>query len=89
MMWWNHGAWGAGDWTLMAAMMLVFWGLLVAFVVWLVRSTRSDRGAEDRSAGSPVPRADEVLAEGFARGEIDEDEYRRRLALLQSTAGRS
>jgi putative membrane protein len=89
MMWWNHGGWGAGDWLAMSFMMVVFWGLLIALVIWLVRSTRSDRVPGRRPAGIPAQPADEVLAERFARGEIDEDEYTRRRALLHSTAGRS
>jgi hypothetical protein len=32
---WNHGAWGADDWFAMRFIMLVFWGLLAALVVWL------------------------------------------------------
>jgi putative membrane protein len=33
------------------------------------------------------PAPEQVLAERFARGEIDEDEYRRRLGVLRETAG--
>jgi len=85
MMWWNHGGWGAGDWLAMSFMMVVFWGLVIALVVAVVRSTRSDRVHGDRSTSTPVQRADEVLAERFARGEIDEDEYTHRRAVLHTT----
>ncbi|MGI8415507.1 MAG: SHOCT domain-containing protein [Nakamurella sp.] len=83
MMWWNHGAWGAGDWFAMSFMMIVFWALLIALIGWLIRSGRRGR---DSTAGlgtrSVTPRADEVLAERFAHGEIDADEFGRRRALL-------
>ncbi len=84
MMWWNHGAWGAGDWFAMSLMMIVFWGLLIALIVWLVRS--SSRSSHNSTAGpgtrSVTPRADEVLAERFAHGDIDADEFGRRRELL-------
>lgn len=90
MMWWNHGAWGAGDWFAMSFMMIVFWGLLIAVAVWLVRSSRNGR---DSTIGvgtrSVTPRADELLAERFARGEIDADEYGRRSAVLHDNPSRS
>ena len=70
MFWYDHdlSAWG---WIGMILTMLAFWGLVVAAVAWLLRST------ETRD-----PRAEELLAERFARGEIDEVEYRERLATL-------
>ena len=64
------GGWGSGDWIAMVGMMVVFWGVVVALVVWAVRTLRS---------ASHTPHAPErILAERFARGEIDDDEYRRR-----------
>jgi putative membrane protein len=45
--------------------------------------------ALDRSSGAPAgparPAPEQLLAERFARGEIDEEEYRRRLARLTGT----
>jgi uncharacterized membrane protein len=41
-------------------------------------SRRERRGGSTRS-----PRADDLLTERFARGEIDDEELRRRMALLQ------
>ena len=88
MMWWGHGAWGAGDWLAMSLTMVVFWGLLIALVVWLVRSYGDEqtRTSEPRTG---TERADEVLAERFARGEIDEEEFIARRDTLHSTSGRS
>jgi putative membrane protein len=83
MMWWNDGGWGAGAWFLMSLMMILFWGALVALAVWLVRTLRTDQSPAPAPHFSTA-RADEVLAERFARGEIDEDEFKRRRALLHS-----
>jgi putative membrane protein len=71
----------------MALMMLVFWGLLAALVVWIVRrSTGGQRasGGCDRTLPSP----DGVLADRFARGEIDEAEFVSRRAALHGAGAR-
>ena len=78
-----HGGWGLGEWLAMSAMMLVVWGSLIALLLWAARNFRSGAG----QAGSRGAGPDKVLAERFARGDIDEDEFRRRLELLQSTRG--
>jgi len=74
MFWYDHdlSAWG---WVGMILTMIVFWGLVVAGVMWLLRDT----GTGDRRAMRP----EELLSERFARGEIDEVEYRDRLATLR------
>lgn len=73
----------------MSVMMLLFWGLLIALVVWLVRSSRpGGRHADhpsDHPASDPAQRADAVLTERFARGEVDEDEFTKRRQVLHST----
>jgi putative membrane protein len=88
MMWWREGGWGPGAWILMSLMMIVFWGGLIALTVWLVRTVGTDRStAPIPSVPAPTTstgKADEVLAERFARGEIDEDEFKSRRALLRS-----
>jgi putative membrane protein len=60
----------------------VGWLLFLAFIGFLayllVRHLTESRGARPGRAS-----AEDVLAERFARGEIDEDEYRRRRDLLR------
>src|SRR5829696_6176821 len=51
-------------WLLMTFGMLGFWGLLIALVIALVRRTGPP---DERPHSSP----EEILAEGFARGELD------------------
>ena len=70
MMWgWSNWSWQA--WLAMTSMMTV---LLVLVVLVLVPFTRRS-GEEPRSEG--------ILAERFARGDIDEEEYRRRREVIQ------
>ena len=52
--------------------------LLITLAVVLVRGLNRPAGPAD----GPRPSPERLLAERFARGEIDEDEYRRRLATL-------
>jgi putative membrane protein len=79
MMGWDTG-WGVFGWLGMGLMMISIWVVPIAVLVWLlVRSSRSERASGTApTAASP----EEVLAQRFARGEIDEDEFNRRRAML-------
>lgn len=79
MMGWN-GGWGVGGWLVMSLMMVVVWGLPIALVVWAVWSS-SHRDQLSVKA-PPRPDADQVLADRYARGEIDEDEFAHRRQVL-------
>ncbi|MFF0637713.1 SHOCT domain-containing protein [Nocardia sp. NPDC004151] len=78
MMWYGSGMGGWG-YALMTIGMLIFWALVIGGFVTLVRYS-----------GGPAPRSDtsarqtpqQMLAERYARGEIDDEEYTRRLKLL-------
>jgi putative membrane protein len=70
-MWDWHSSWG---WWWMGVSMVIFWALVACVIVALVRTSR----ASDRP-----PDARAVLDARFARGEIDEVEYRRRRALIR------
>lgn len=72
MMW---GPWGRG--TGMGLGSLLFVALIVIGVVLVLRQVPS--GESRGGAGS----ARQILDERFARGEIDQDEYRRRRASLE------
>lgn len=75
--------WGATEWLAMSVMMVLFWGLLIGLVVWAVRNLRTEGERVQAPDGSG--RADEILAERYACGEIDEAEFRRCRELLRST----
>lgn len=85
MGWNNDYSWadnGAGH-VLMMLGMLLFWALVVAAVVWVVRQDNSRNWSAGRTAPSERT-AQQMLAERFARGEIDENEFTSRLAALHS-----
>ena len=78
MMGWYHDGMGWGSWVVMLLGMVAFWGLVVWAVVVLFRDTRSDDGR-------PAHRDPfDTLDERFARGEIDETEYRARADVLRA-----
>ena len=88
MYWYGNGMSGWG-YALMTISMVLFWGALIAAAVALVRyfSGAGQRGRGETTAAPMPPAAqppapEQLLAERFARGEIDEDEYRRRLDVL-------
>jgi putative membrane protein len=82
MMFWygdHTSGWGI---ALMSLGMIVFWGLLIFGLGMLLRST-SGPGTDD-AAARPTP--EQILAERFAHGQIDETEYARRLDTLHPKA---
>lgn len=82
-----HGDFGGGWWVLMMVGMIVFWGLIIAAVFWVVREL-----ARSRAAHGALETPDGMLDRRFALGEISADEYRERKAVLAgapSEPGRS
>ena len=81
MYWWGNQmtAWG---WVLMSLTSIAFWALVIAAIIALVRYTRTS-GIDHRPEQSARPSPEQLLAERYARGEIDEAEYRRRLDTLE------
>lgn len=68
-------------------LLLLFWGLVIAAIVALVRplgGTRQGGTLASSSADRGRPRAEELLDERFGRGEVDEDEYTRRRQQLRA-----
>jgi putative membrane protein len=86
MGYYDDGSWGVGAWLLMGAIMLIFWGGLIAALVWAVGSYRRGRPGAESPTGQAT-RAEQLLAERFARGEIDQEEFERRNDLLRTAAG--
>ena len=82
MYWYGHGMNGWG-YAFMTIAMVIFWGLVVAATVALVRYL--DRTGEQARQPLPTrPLPEQLLAERFARDEIDEEGYRQRLATLHA-----
>ena len=84
---WHHGygGWGWGSWILTAMVMTLFFALVITAIVALVRYLGGP-GHHHGPTGhglQPGRRPEDILAERFARGEVDDEEYRRRVALLR------
>ena len=75
--------WGAGGWIVMTVVMVLFWAAVITAVVLAVRYLISSRHTRAHPTGAGPSRAEGLLAERFARGEIDEDEFQRRMTLLR------
>lgn len=69
-MWGYHAGWGMA----MGIGMMLFWALIIVLAVWAV--TRL-------TAGSSGNEARRILEERFARGEIDEEEFRKRTLTIR------
>ena len=82
---WNGGyggGWGWG-WIVTAVVLVVLFALVITAIVLAVRYLSGGSGHRGPGSAQQARGAEEVLGERFARGEIDEDEYRRRMTTLQ------
>jgi putative membrane protein len=77
MMWWYGGGMPGWGQLIMLVGTVLFWVAIVGIAVVALRMPRRDRR----------PDAEQLLAERFARGEIDEGEYRARLDVLAAAHG--
>jgi putative membrane protein len=78
---WQNQGMGGGTWALMIIGMLVFGAILV---VGLVALSRHNHVGHNPSTSPTVSDpAIPILKERFARGEMTEEEYTRRLAILK------
>ena len=89
MMFWSDHDMSGWGYAGMAIGMVLFWVLIIAGIIALIRF----------SAGANQPRAipaylphsespEQLLAARFARGEIEESEYQQRLAVLRAASQR-
>lgn len=67
----------------------IFWLAVVAFLIWLVTGTT---GASQSGTGTSPPTfprksAEEALRERIAKGELSEEEFRKRLQVLREAEG--
>lgn len=73
MMWGSGYGFGGG------VMMLLFWGLVIAAIVVLVKWLIDSQGKSRRRTRDAM----DILRERFASGEIDEEEFERRKKALE------
>ena len=80
MYWFGGGLWG---YALMLVSMIMLWGLLGFAIVALYRYLRQPTTYVTSPPVAETPET--VLAQRFARGEIDEAEYRHALDVLHGS----
>lgn len=80
MMYWYGSEMSGWGYALMTISMVLFWGLVIMTAVVLGRRFLRD---DPPLGGGPIT-PEEVLAMRLARGEIDEDDYERRMAVLRA-----
>jgi putative membrane protein len=81
MMYWDGDGSGWGWMVAMMMIMILFWGSLVA-LIWVGIRSLVQRPGGSVDPARPESGAREILAQRLARGEIEPEEYTRRLALL-------
>ncbi len=88
MMFWSDHDMSGWGYAGMVIGMVLFWALIIVGIIALIRYTA---GAPQSRAVVQVPpyrdyeSPEQMLAARFARGEIDETEYRHRLDVLRAT----
>jgi putative membrane protein len=78
-----HDGWSVGGWLLMVLVLLFFLALLATVVYLLLRGQERPGPAEPRGHRPSLHTAEQLLAERYARGELDEEEYRHRREVLR------
>jgi len=79
------GPWGAGWLFLLIPLLWIGFFALIAFVAFRARRAAFADGHGPRWA-APSRNAESTLAERFAQGDVDEQEYRARLEVLRANA---
>ncbi len=82
MCWWSWGGNGWGWGTVMTIGLAVFLVAVIFAVILAIRDLFRG-GSQYHGASSAATGPEDTLAHRFARGEIDADEYRLRIALLR------
>jgi putative membrane protein len=80
---WGHmggGGWRDDMW-IWGPLLMIFWLALAIVVTWFLVRSVNDRAAAREPAGGGQ-RARDILAERYAKGELNTEEYNERLARL-------
>ena len=82
MMFWYGSGMGGWGYAAVTVGMVVFWAAVIYAAVALTR--HAGRSGPPSGEPAPPPAPERLLAERFARGEIEQEEYQRRLAGLRA-----
>lgn len=87
MGWYNNGSMDTGNWIAMILMMSIFWGAVIFAGIMIFRGSGSGRGSRDGASigGAAYRDPVDILNERFARGELENEEYEARKAVLLGT----
>jgi len=77
MMWYRGDGWGWCSMTVNVLTTVVLWGVVFTAIVLAVRFLSRERSGPWAPRGTGSTRAEYMMAEGFTRGEMDNDEFYR------------
>ncbi|SHK75744.1 putative membrane protein [Pseudonocardia thermophila] len=86
MVWWHGPAMGGWGWALMVLAGVLLFAPVAAGLIVVARGAGGTREQDVEPGAADAP--EEILARRFACGDIDADEYRERLAVLQAAGSR-
>ena len=67
MIWWGHH-FSAGFGWVMVALMVIFWGVIIALAIWgIKRLSKNSSGSKSNAL--------EIVRERYARGEINKEQF--------------
>jgi len=75
MGWWGYAGMGIG--------MVLFWALIIAGIVVLIRINTTTQRSQSTAPPPQALSPEQILAARYAHGEINETEYRERMAVLR------
>jgi putative membrane protein len=87
MMYWYGTGMGGWGYVLMTVNLVLFWGLIVGGIFAVVRHFGGP-GRAHQAVTWEQQTPEQILAQRFARGEIDEEEYHRRIAIVRGSPTR-
>ncbi len=80
---WDGYGWDWGGWIVMTIVMVLVFAAVITAIVLAIRYLGGSHTTTSRPSSYGQSSPEDVLAGRFARGEIDEDEFRRRMTALR------